>query len=47
MAKNITFDTIARDSLKKGVDSLANAVKVPIIPARKPTDIIKRTVVEI
>ena len=32
MAKNITFDTIARDSLKKGVDSLANAVKVTLGP---------------
>ena len=32
MAKNITFDTNARDSLKKGVDSLANAVKVTLGP---------------
>ena len=32
MAKNITFDTSARDSLKKGVDSLANAVKVTLGP---------------
>ena len=28
MAKNITFDTDARDALKKGVDALANAVKL-------------------
>ncbi len=32
MAKNITFDTDARDSLKKGVDTLANAVKVTLGP---------------
>ena len=32
MAKNITFDTEARDSLKKGVDALANAVKVTLGP---------------
>ena len=32
MAKNITFDTNARDSLKKGVDALANAVKVTLGP---------------
>ena len=32
MAKNITFDTDARDSLKKGVDALANAVKVTLGP---------------
>ena len=28
MAKKITFDTEARDALKRGVDALANAVKV-------------------
>ncbi|MAO72334.1 MAG: chaperonin GroEL [Flavobacteriales bacterium] len=32
MAKKITFDTNARDSLKKGVDALANAVKVTLGP---------------
>ncbi len=32
MAKNITFDLDARDKLKKGVDALANAVKVTLGP---------------
>ena len=32
MAKQILFDTKARDKLKKGVDSLANAVKVTLGP---------------
>ena len=32
MAKNITFDIEARDALKKGVDALANAVKVTLGP---------------
>jgi len=32
MAKEITFDTSARDGLKKGVDKLANAVKVTLGP---------------
>ncbi|WP_258104004.1 chaperonin GroEL [Marinoscillum sp. MHG1-6] len=32
MAKDIFFDTDARDSLKKGVDILANAVKVTLGP---------------
>ena len=32
MAKNITFDTNGRDALKKGVDALANAVKVTLGP---------------
>ncbi|MFY0602008.1 MAG: chaperonin GroEL [Cyclobacteriaceae bacterium] len=32
MAKDIFFDTDARDSLKKGVDALANAVKVTLGP---------------
>ncbi|MCB0794430.1 MAG: chaperonin GroEL, partial [Flavobacteriales bacterium] len=31
-AKNIQFDLDARDRLKKGVDSLANAVKVTLGP---------------
>ncbi|UNZ00181.1 chaperonin GroEL [Zhouia spongiae] len=32
MAKNIQFDTEARDGLKRGVDALANAVKVTLGP---------------
>lgn len=32
MAKEITFDIEARDSLKRGVDALANAVKVTLGP---------------
>lgn len=32
MAKQITFDVDARDKLKKGVDALANAVKVTLGP---------------
>ena len=32
MAKDITFNTDARDRLKKGVDALANAVKVTLGP---------------
>ena len=32
MAKNIQFDIDARDALKKGVDALANAVKVTLGP---------------
>ena len=32
MAKIITFDTEARDALKRGVDALANAVKVTLGP---------------
>jgi len=32
MAKDIFFDTSARDQLKKGVDTLANAVKVTLGP---------------
>src|ERR1700753_2137309 len=32
MAKNITFDLEARDAIKKGVDALANAVKVTLGP---------------
>ena len=32
MAKDITFDIDARDKLKKGVDALANAVKVTLGP---------------
>ena len=32
MAKEITFDTSARDRIKKGVDKLANAVSVTLGP---------------
>ena len=32
MAKEITFDTTARDKIKKGVDKLADAVKVTLGP---------------
>jgi chaperonin GroEL len=32
MAKDITFDIDARDHLKRGVDALANAVKVTLGP---------------
>jgi chaperonin GroEL len=32
MAKKIFFDTEARDKIKKGVDTLANAVKVTLGP---------------
>ena len=32
MAKNITFDIEARDGLKRGVNALANAVKVTLGP---------------
>ena len=32
MAKNITFDIESRDALKRGVDALANAVKVTLGP---------------
>ena len=32
MAKEITFDTTARDKMKKGVDILADAVKVTLGP---------------
>src|SRR3982751_4494910 len=32
MAKEITFDTNARDKIKKGVDKLADAVKVTLGP---------------
>ena len=32
MAKEITFNVEARDALKRGVDALANAVKVTLGP---------------
>ena len=32
MAKNITYNIEARDALKRGVDQLANAVKVTLGP---------------
>ena len=34
MAKDIKFDIEARDGLKRGVDALANAVKVTLGPKR-------------
>ena len=38
MAKEILFDVDARDKLKKGVDSLANAVKVTLGPKGRNVD---------
>ena len=32
MAKDIKFDVEARDAIKRGVDALANAVKVTLGP---------------
>ena len=32
MAKEIIFDTTSREALKKGIDALANAVKVTLGP---------------
>jgi chaperonin GroEL len=32
MAKEISYDSVARNALKKGVDTLANAVKVTLGP---------------
>ena len=32
MAKNISYNVEARDALKRGVDQLANAVKVTLGP---------------
>ena len=34
MAKQLKFDVAARESLMKGVDKLANAVKVTLGPKR-------------
>ena len=34
MAKNIQFDVQAREGLKRGVDALANAVKVTLGPQK-------------
>ena len=42
MAKNITFNTDARDSLKKGVDALANAVKVTLVQKEEQVVIDKK-----
>ncbi len=39
MAKNITFETEGRDALKKGVDALANAVKVTSTHEVTPTHV--------
>ncbi len=35
MSKKITFDVSARDKLKKGVDALADAVKVTLGQRKK------------
>ena len=32
MAKQVTFNTEAREALKRGVDKLANAVKITLGP---------------
>ena len=42
MAKDINFNLEARDRLKKGVDALANAVKVTLGP--KGRNVIKNSV---
>lgn len=42
MAKNILFDSEARDKLKKGVDTMANAVKVTLGPKGRGVVIYKR-----
>ena len=44
MAKIITFDTQARDALKRGVDALANAVKVTLGPRGRNVVIEKKFV---
>mgnify|MGYP003348823424 CR=1 FL=1 len=42
MAKDITFDLEARDALKRGVDALANAVKVTLGPKGRNVVISKK-----
>ena len=37
MAKDIIFDIESRDGLKRGVDALANAVKVTCLPGEELT----------
>ena len=44
MAKEIVFDVDAREKLKKGVDSLANAVKATLGPKGRNVVIDKRLV---
>ena len=40
MAKHIKFDIEARDGLKRGVDALANAVKVTLGPIKTSSSIV-------
>lgn len=44
MAKDITFNLDARDALKRGVDALANAVKVTLGPKGRNVIIDKNSV---
>ena len=44
MAKDITFNLEARDALKKGVDALANAVKVTLGPKGRNVLLTKNSV---
>lgn len=44
MAKNISFNLEARDALKRGVDALANAVKVTLGPKGRNVVIDKNSV---
>ena len=46
MAKDIKFDIEARDGLKRGVDALANAVKVTLSPKGRITQTSGNTIVE-
>ena len=46
MAKEILFNIDARDQLKKGVDALANAVKVTLGPKGRNLEICFSTVRE-
>ena len=43
MAKKIEFDLEARDGIKRGVDALANAVKVTLGPKGKNGGAIQET----
>lgn len=47
MAKEIIFDTEARNSLKEGVDALANAVKVTLGPQGRNVAISKRRTIPV
>ena len=42
MAKNISYNIEARDALKRGVDQLANAVKVTLGPKGRNVIIYKK-----